>query len=202
MKNFNELSKMAYNNKADYYNETIDGKFTLKFKRLLCENIVVKDHSKILDIACGNGTLLKMLSQENTFNGYGIDISDKMIKNASKICSEMVFKVAGCEKIPFEAGFFDVITVCAAYHHFPDTKAFAKELSRVIKNHGFIYIADIYLPTPLRVIINPFVPLSKEGDVKFYSPQEIMNNLQVHGFRQIRIIKKGYIQMICMQKYM
>lgn len=200
MKNFNELSKLAYNNKADNYNETNDGKFTLKFKILLCENIVLKDNSNVLDIGCGNGTLLKMLSTKNKINGYGIDISDRMINNAFDNCTEMIFKVAGCEDIPFETGLFDVITVCAAYHHFPDINAFANEVSRVIKKNGFIYIAEIYLPTALRAIINPFVPLSKDGDVKFYSPQEIVNNLQVNGFRQVSIIKKGYIQIICMQK--
>lgn len=200
MKNFNDYSKAAYNLKADNYNNTSDGKFTKVFKDILCRNMILKENSTVLDIACGNGTLLKMLSEIQDIQGYGIDISDGMVENAIKNCTDMIFKVAGCEDIPFESGFFDTLTVCAAYHHFPDIKSFAIEASRVLKKDGYLYIAEIYLPTILRVICNSFVPLSKEGDVKFYSPNEIMSNLETFGFRQYNVVKKGHVQIICMQK--
>ena len=35
--------------------------------------------------------------------------------------------------IPFDDGLFDLITVCAAYHHFPDVRAFAAEAFRLLK---------------------------------------------------------------------
>jgi len=116
MKDYNECSKFAYNNKADNYNDTFDGKFTKRFKDLLCKNMVLEKGTNVLDVACGNGTLLKMLSTKNEIHGYGIDISDKMISNAKKNCNDMTFKVAGCEDIPFKNDFFEAITVCAAYH--------------------------------------------------------------------------------------
>lgn len=200
MKDFNKYSKAAYNNKADYYNNTPDGQFTKIFKEMLCENMILKKNSHVLDIACGNGTLLKMLSVKQEIQGYGIDISDRMVQNATRNCSDMTFKVAGCEDIPFDSEFFETVTVCAAYHHFPDIKLFALEASRVMKSGGYLYIAEIYLPTILRVICNPFVPLSKEGDVKFYSPNEIVDNLERYGFSRCNVVIKGQVQIVCMQK--
>ena len=38
------------------------------------------------------------------------------------------------------------MTVSASFHHFPNVEKFAKEVNRVIKGGGRIYIAEIYLP--------------------------------------------------------
>lgn len=98
--------------------------------------------------------------------GYGIDISEKMIENAKKKYTDMIFKINSCECTSFESQMFDAITVCAAYHHFPDVKAFAKECNRILKPQGMLYIAEEYYPLIIRLISNPFVPLSRAGDVK------------------------------------
>lgn len=196
MKTFEDKSRESYNRKADDYDNTFDGKFTVKFKELLLEEINVETNSNILDIACGNATFLKMLSNKYDIEGYGIDISEKMIENAKKICPDMTFKISSCEHAPFDNQMFDVVTVCASYHHFPDTKAFAKEVSRILKPTGLLYIAEVYYPIIIRAIFNPFIPLSKAGDVKFYSPKEIQNNFEEYGFQMVNFKKVGHIQII------
>lgn len=194
MKAFEDKSRESYNLKADDYDKTFDGKYTLKFKELLLEEIIVGTNNSILDVACGNATFLEMLSQKHDIKGYGIDISEKMIENAKKRCPDMMFEVSGCEDTPFDNEMFDVVTVCAAYHHFPDTKTFAKEINRILKPKGLLYIAEIYYPFILRAILNPFVPLSKAGDVKFYSPKEIQSNFEEYGFERVRFKREGNIQ--------
>jgi SAM-dependent methyltransferase len=92
----------------------------------------------------------------------------------------------------------DIITVCAAYHHFPDTAAFAHESKRVLKLNGRVYIAEIYLPFPLRLFLNPFVPLSSEGDAKFYSPEMICRNFEQCGFKRESVKISGNVQIVSM----
>ena len=87
-----------------------------------------------------------------------------------------------------------------SYHHFPDTVAFAEEINRILKPKGLLYIAEVYLPSIVRAIVNSFVPLSKAGDVKFYSLQEIKNNFSEYDFEKVSFKKKGYIQIIGLQK--
>lgn len=125
MKSFNEKSIESYNEKADHDDETFDGRFTLEFKHKLLEKISVNRGAYVLDVACGNGTLIKMLADHYGIIGYGTDISEKMIENARRKNPGMIFETAGCESMPFENQLFDIITVCAAYHHFPDVKAFS-----------------------------------------------------------------------------
>lgn len=194
MKTFEDKSRESYNQKADNYDETPEGIFTLKFKKLLLEEMIVDTNSKILDVACGNATFLKMLSNNHSIKGYGIDISEKMIENAKKSCPDMIFEVSSCEHTSFDNEMFDIVTVCAAYHHFPDPKSFAKEMRRILKPKGVVYIADIYYPLIIRAILNPFVPLSKAGDVKFYSPKEIKRNFEECGFEIFKFKIDGHIQ--------
>jgi ubiquinone/menaquinone biosynthesis C-methylase UbiE len=196
----NEKSKAAYDKIADYYDESSDGRFTRKFKEQLLSIIKLHDGYSVLDVACGNGSLLMSMNKLHSIKGHGIDVSSQMIKNAIVRNPDMEFHVAGCEAIPFPDESMDIITVCATYHHFPDTTAFAKEAYRVLKPQGKLYIAEIYLPALVRMLINPFVPLSPAGDVKFYSPKEIEAFLMRHGFGQANTHKTGHIQIVEMMK--
>lgn len=200
MKSFDEKSRNSYNKKAKDYDNTFDGRFTERFKSLLLEYIDIKPGDNILDVACGNGTFLHMLSKRCDIQGYGIDISENMIDSAKRKCPSMIFDVKGCEQTAFQSEMFDVITVCAAYHHFPSPKAFAKEARRILKPHGLLYIADVYYPLIIRMLCNPFVPLSKAGDIKFYSPKEIESNFAAYGFEKVEFRREGHVQIIALRK--
>lgn len=200
MNKFEQRSKDSYNKKAEKYEETFDGKFTVKFKNILFNTLSITDNSRVVDIACGNGRLLQMLANKWSFHGYGVDISDKMISQAKMLNPSMNFYVAGCEKLPFEDNFIDIMTVCASFHHFPDVEKFAKEANRVIKQNGLIYIAEVYLPRVLQIIFNPFVRFSRAGDVKFYSPKEIINLFEKNGFCVENVKIDGIIQIVSLYK--
>lgn len=200
MKTFDQKSRESYNRKAADYDQTFDGRFTKRFKELLVAKMNLKTGDFLLDVACGNGTFLKMAADKESIRGYGIDISEKMIENAKNKCPEMSFQVNSCDDIRFEDGMFDVITVCAAYHHFPDVQAFAKEAFRLLKPKGRLYIAEVYYPFVVRSLLNPFIPLSKAGDVKFYSPEKIRENFQSQGFFPKGFWKERHIMIIEMQK--
>jgi ubiquinone/menaquinone biosynthesis C-methylase UbiE len=200
MANFKNKSRTTYNEKADNYDYSDEGRFTQKFKDLLLSIIILNENCKVLDVACGNGSFLMALNKKTPINGYGIDIAEKMIDNAIAKNPDMEFQIADCEVIPFQNETMDIITVCAAYHHFPDVAAFASEVQRLLKPNGMLYIADMYLPAFWRILINPLVPLSKAGDVKFYSPKEIVKNFEQLGFIKPGIKISGNIQIISMQK--
>ena len=68
MPNFNDKSKAAYDKIADDYDNSFDGRFTQKFKRLLVENIKLGENINLLDVACGNGSLLRLLNEHKKTN--------------------------------------------------------------------------------------------------------------------------------------
>lgn len=200
MNKFEQRSKNSYNKKAYNYDLTPDGRFTLKFKEIMYNTVSINTNDVVADIACGNGRMLYKFAQKKSFCGYGVDISEKMVEQAEKLNPNMKFYVSGCDALPFENGKLDVMTVCAAFHHFPDVEQFAKEAARVIKKEGMLYIAEVYLPAILRVISNPFIKLSKAGDVKFYLPSEISSLFKDNGFITSGVEINGKVQMISLQR--
>lgn len=200
MNKFEQRSKNSYNKKAKNYDATFDGKFTAKFKNILYHAVKVGDGDTVADIACGNGQFLNKLEEKSSFCGYGVDISEKMIEQAKILNPKMEFYVAGCDNLPFENEQINVMTVCAAYHHFPCVDKFAKEANRVIKKDGLIYIAEVYMPSFFRMILNPFVKFSKAGDVKFYAPEEIISLFEQNGFGAKESTINGKVQLIVMQR--
>ncbi|MCH5296157.1 MAG: class I SAM-dependent methyltransferase [Ruminococcus sp.] len=200
MNKFEQRSKISYDKKAEKYDLTFDGKFTVKFKEMLLKAVSINSNDTVADIACGNGRLLYKLAEKNSFCGYGIDISENMVEQAKKLNPNMKFYVARCDELPFKNGEIGMMTVCAAFHHFPNVENFAKEAGRVIKKDGMLYIADVYLPTIFRVICNPFLKFSKSGDVKFYAPNEIVSLFENYGFTVSAVEISGMVQMIKFQK--
>lgn len=200
MNKFEQRSKISYDKKAQNYDSTFDGRFTVKFKEMLSKAVSIKSNDIVADIACGNGRLLCKLSERNTFCGYGVDISEKMIEQAKKLNPDMKFYISKCDELPFENREIGIMTVCAAFHHFPNVENFAKEAGRVIKKDGMLYIAEVYLPTIFRVMCNPFLKFSKAGDVKFYAPNEIVSLFENHKFIVKAVKISGMVQMIKLQK--
>lgn len=192
-------SKETYNKKARKYEKTFDGKYTLSFNRYLCEYVPLKDQNRILDIACGNGRLLKMIAQKTNVEAFGIDISDEMVNVAREENRDMTFFVSEADKTPFEDSFFDAITVCCAFHHFVDPEAFLEEAHRILKPQGRLYIADPTAPGTLRRIENFYFPRLRTGDVRIYSPAEMQiyfDRANFHGFScktdGFRMVAEGF----------
>lgn len=200
MNRFEQRSKIAYDKKAVNYDISLEGKYTEDFKTFLMDVVQLQPGYHVLDVACGNGRLLKQFSEKNAIAGYGADLSENMIREAKLLNPNMTFSVGTCDEIPYADQTFDVITVSAAYHHFPHVTRFASEAYRLLKDGGTIYIAEVFYPSLVRILCNPLVPLMKDGDVRFYSPREIIRTLGKAGFQNPTFQTRGHIQVVCATK--
>jgi ubiquinone/menaquinone biosynthesis C-methylase UbiE len=192
-----EQSKKAYNKIAENYNNTFDGRFTRLFKDELISAVILNQNDAVLDVACGTGELLDRLYNKCPIQGVGVDISDEMIKVAKSQYNKFDFVVSSCVPLPFEDNTFDVLTVSASFHHFPEPEKFAMEANRVLKHGGKVYIAEVYFPIAIRQVVNAiFLPLYNSGDVKIYHPREVAEIFNRAGFSHISVVKKGKVQLM------
>lgn len=74
-----EESRVAYNKIASEYDKSIEGQYTRFHITELSNTIDLGEGDIVLDIACGNGTLLRGLSKKAKIQANGIDISENMI---------------------------------------------------------------------------------------------------------------------------
>ena len=91
---------------------------------------------RILDVGCGTGANLEMLSQFG--DAEGVDVSD----DALEFCNEKGLKAQKglAEKLPFEDETFDVTTALDVIEHLDDDVAGLKEMFRVTKRGGYSLI--------------------------------------------------------------
>ncbi len=187
-----EDSRTAYNRIASGYDASREGQYTRFHIMELSNAVELHGGDVVLDVACGNGTLLRELSKKANIWANGIDIAENMIASARMRYPNMNFEVKPCYPLAWDDESIDLITVCCAFHHFDNPQGFVNECRRVLKKNGTVYIADPNFGAVARFIANKFLfPLSKSGDVKVYSPKELGEFFYNCGFKTVQVYQKG-----------
>ncbi len=108
----------------------------------VCEDDVV------LDIGCGGGVNVKRFASMTKGKVYGLDYSSKSVEeskkyNASEIENGQVEILEGSvSNIPFEDESIDIVTGFETIYFWPDLKEDLKEIKRVLKSDGAIFICN------------------------------------------------------------
>lgn len=186
-----EKSRITYNKIAFEYDTSREGQYTRFHIKELSGTIDLHEGDIVLDVACGNGTLLGELSKKAKIQANGIDLSENMIHAAKMRYPDINFAVKPCCPLEWSNESIDIVTICCAFHHFDNPKEFVNECKRVLKKNGTVYIADPNFGTVLRFIANKlWFPFSKSGDVRVYSPKELAAFFYDSGFKTVRIYEK------------
>jgi SAM-dependent methyltransferase len=110
------------------------------FVEKICREI--KDHRPhILDVGCGTGANLMMLSKFG--DAEGVDISE----DALSFCRERGLqnvRLGAAEKLPYEDGTFDLVTALDVVEHLDDDVAGLSEMRRVLRPDGHLLL---FVPT-------------------------------------------------------
>lgn len=149
--------------------------------------------SKILDVGCGNARVPIYL-RNNGYSGaiVGIDNSPHAISVARKRLNDVEFIVANCFMVPFEGNMFDACILSALLTCFPseiDNCNILKEVYRVIKPQGLLFISDFFIFHSIRNIkryISGYINYHKYGvfnsehlvfrHFKYSAIEKILNN--------------------------
>lgn len=186
-----EESRIAYNKIAFEYDRSREGQYTGFHRKELSATIDLNEGDIVLDVACGNGTLLGELSKKEKIQANGIDISEHMIQAAKTRYPDIHFEVRPCCPLAWKDESVDRITVCCAFHHFEDPQGFVKECKRVLKKNGTVYIADPNYGAVLRFLANRFwIPFCKSGDVRIYGKKELETFFYSAGFQTVQAYQK------------
>lgn len=114
----------------------------------------------ILDIACGSGFGTSLLAEKTTADVYGGDISEEAIvlckKNWNK--ENLIYKQMDATKLNFDDNTFDIVVSFETIEHTTEYKAMLKELLRVTKPNGVLYIStpNFIINSPSGVVTNPY----------------------------------------------
>lgn len=179
-------SRETFDQQAATYDTGIQGSHARTLYPYLLQEITHAGGDRVLDLGCGTGALMaQVLSEDGRRQVTGLDLSAGMLAQAKARLGDRVNLVLGdSERLPFPDQSFDIVYCCDSFHHYPNPAAVIAEVSRVLVFGGVFLLGDIWLPLPGRLLMNPFLRWSREGDVKIYSQREIMDLLS-QAFHQI-----------------
>ena len=173
-----EINKEKWNR----WSQTADGKgrmydYLRKAQNRLIEITDIKENINLLDIGCGTGWALGQAANAVNFNGtfYGVDLSSGMIEKAKsnfKNRSNFHFITASSESIPLEDNLFDIIICSNSFHHYLHPGKAMKEIFRLLRPCGKIYILDPTADSFVIRIADKIIRLIEPAHVKIYSTQE------------------------------
>lgn len=193
------LRDFKFDKRASVYDTHIEGRLSEKAYHLITDNIKLNLEDKVLDVGCGTGTVLKRLNDICHIIGFGIDIEEKMLAQAKSKLTQMDIQKCDCSNTPFENELFDSVIACMTFHHFYDQMAFAKEMSRVLKKGGMLYIVDPKLPGLFRKIVNTIL-INHSIAGKFNTNQEVSSIFNPYGLVIWEEKQSGIFQLIILKK--
>lgn len=169
-----------------YYNSQTQDSSHLTF---ILQQLNIEHRKRILDLGTGSGYLAFALAQHNPqCHIIGIDIVENTISRNNLLAKEKYFQNLefisyGGEVFPFRNNCFDTIVSRYALHHFSNIDLCFRELSRVLKTKGQLFISD---PTPNKMdkerFIDKYMQMKDDGHICFYSQDELMHKAKQFGF--------------------
>ncbi len=139
----------------DYYKKK--NRFYYQNLKKLLRRLIPKNKN-ILEIGCGTGDLLAYLSPKI---GYGIDISDEMIKISKRKYnnnSNLHFSTDSINK--FKAKRIDYIFMCDVVEHLPKPGTVFKEISKIMTKD------TIFINTMANPLWEPILMLAEKLNLK------------------------------------
>lgn len=145
--------------------------------------------SFLLDVGCGWGLLLKQLLLLNrSLKLYGIDISPVMVRVArSKFGNNerVEIREGSAHKLPYKDNMFDYVTCILSFHHHPDSLKSLREMHRVLKPSGTLFLLDPFNNGYIRRLLLKFNDLFfQEKDTHVYTKEQMLTMFKKAGFTQ------------------
>jgi ubiquinone/menaquinone biosynthesis C-methylase UbiE len=140
------------------------------------------DHA--LDIATGGGHTARALAPHVT-HVIASDLTSTMLAAARTFqgVENVAYVIADAERLPFLDASFELVTVRAAPHHYPDLRAATQEMARVLRPEGRLVVIDSVAPADpaLDAFQNEIERRRDPTHVRNYTEQEWRDLLQAAG---------------------
>jgi len=100
---------------------------------------------RILDVGCGDGYLLCLLSESNTYELFGVDLSMRRLRRVHKIAQQrgILLTQSSIDRLPARNGTFDACILSELMEHLKDL-SHLKEVNRLLKPNGYLFVTVPY----------------------------------------------------------
>lgn len=148
---------------------------------------LLKKHKvkKILEVAPGAGDLMRTLKKKG-YSVKGIDISATAAKLSGSI-------IGSATDMPFQNESFDCVLGLSIIEHLnkKDGIRFAKEIYRVLKRGGIVFLLTPNFASPMRILHGKnWYGYSDPTHIQFYTPSGLTSLLEKESFEDVSVTFK------------
>jgi len=199
--------------KYDFLNHFLSLGIDHYWRMVLVNMLKKRGPKQVLDIATGTGDLaISIAKRIPEAKIIGADISEKMLEigmkkvKKKKLEQRIQIELGDSEELKYNDGFFDAVTVAFGVRNYEDLDLGLKEMYRVTKDKGSVYILEFSKPTvfPVKQIynfyFNSILPMlgkgvSKDQSAYTYLPESVkkfpdgqnfLNHLSAAGYQDVQ----------------
>jgi ubiquinone/menaquinone biosynthesis C-methylase UbiE len=140
--------------------------------------------SRVLDVGCGTGELLRRV-RANVPDAVlaGLDPVPEMLDVArEKLSGHDDLRVGYADRLPWNAGTFDVVVSCNMFHYISEPLRALREMARVLRPTGALVLTDWCDDYFACRICNLYLRLTNRAFYKTYRQAECLELLKVAGY--------------------
>jgi ubiquinone/menaquinone biosynthesis C-methylase UbiE len=144
----------------------------------------------ILDLGAGTGRFSTLLADAFDARVVGVEPSQKMRAEAERGSTHprVVYRAGSAASIRAAAGEFDFAFMSMVVHHVPDLAACARELYRVVKPDGLVFIRNTFSGRLDSVPLYRFFPSARAIDeARLPSAEQVRAAFEAHGFALVAL---------------
>lgn len=179
----NGINSPSFNDNRNYNYSSFEEEFRSEYK-VIAE--LVKEGSSVIDLGCGNGSLLAILKREKSIIAKGVEISKTGVKATLKKGVDVIIGRID-EPLPFEDNSFDysICNVTIQMVMYPEI--LLNEMKRISHYQIISFPNFAFYKNRLDLLINGRMPTPMLFNYKWYSTGHI-HQLSINDFEEL--IKK------------
>jgi len=144
-----------FNQKAAVWDKIAAENDQNKLERM-ANRLKIKPGESILDVGSGTGVFIPYLQRHIGETGkiIALDIADEMLKVSRRknFDGNIDYLCADVENLPIQDEIFNTVVCYCSFPHFQDKPGALREIKRVTKNGGFIFICHTSSRTQINAI--------------------------------------------------
>jgi methionine biosynthesis protein MetW len=165
--------------------------------REIVKKLIRNNRFKVLDIGCGDGSLLEPFCESQEC--YGVDVSEAQLKKAQKKGIRTYRTDLESETLPFADAFFDLAVCSETIEHLLDADNLLQEVHRTLRFGGIFILTFPNINQPLSWLMQVVFDLPPRFSARYKSPHvrdytlRIMKNVLVNFGFEISKVTGTYI---------
>jgi SAM-dependent methyltransferase len=162
----------------------------------------IEENFTILDVGCGGGRTIDLLTSRTRSNVYGVDYSEVSVDTARKMNERAIaegrvdIQHASVSQLPFPDTMFDMAIAVETHYYWPDLPRDVREVMRVLKHGGrFLIIAETYRGRRNDWLYRPTMTLVLRA--AYLTPDEHRQLLLDAGYANVQVFEERSRGWIC-----